>query len=194
MRPTVTHALVVALILLTLPVGSASQEAPLPDSGADYHIGVGDKLQIITWKEPDFSREEIVVRLDGKISFPLINDVVAAGKTPAQLKAELENQLKDFVANPNVTVSLREGTSNHFYVLGEVMNTGEYPLTKNLTVLQAFAVAGGFTEWAAKKEIILLRRENGADTVYRINYRDILKGKDFSQNIQIRANDTIIVP
>ena len=194
MRSGFNYALVVALILMMLPVYAFCQEDPSAESGADYLIGIGDKLEIITWKEPDFSREEIVVRLDGKISFPLINDVVAAGKTPSQLKAEIESQLKDFVTSPNVTVALRDGASKRFYILGEVMNTGEYPLSKNLTVLQAFAVAGGFTEWAAKKEIILLRRENGAETVYRINYRDILKGKDFSQNVQIRADDTIIVP
>ena len=194
MRPKFNHVLALAMMLLMLPVHSLAQEAPLPESGADYLIGIGDRLEIITWKEPDFSREEIVVRLDGKISFPLINDVVADGKTTSQLKAEIENQLKDFVTSPNVTVALRDAASKRFYILGEVMNTGEYPLSKNLTVLQAFAVAGGFTEWAAKKEIILLRRENGAETVYRINYRDILKGKDFSQNVQIRADDTIIVP
>ena len=79
-------------------------------------------------------------------------------------------------------------------ILGEVVNTGEYPLTKDLTVLQAFALAGGFTEWASKKEIILFRREGGEETVIRIDYKEIVKGKDFSQNVQIQADDTIVVP
>ncbi len=163
-------------------------------SNGYYIIGNGDILEIITWKEPDFSRESITVRLDGKISFPLLNDLDAAGKTPTQLKWQIENRLKDFVTDPNVTVTVTDGASKRFYILGEVVNTGEYPLMKKLTVLQAFAVAGGFTEWASKKEIILLRREGGKETVRRINYRDILKGKDFSQNVEIRADDTIIVP
>jgi polysaccharide export outer membrane protein len=89
---------------------------------------------------------------------------------------------------------VRSPASKKIYILGEVVNTGEYPLVKNLTVLQAFALAGGFTEWASKKEIILFRKEKGKDKTIRINYKNILKGKDFSQNVQLRADDTIIVP
>ena len=74
------------------------------------------------------------------------------------------------------------------------MRTGEYPLTKDLTVLQAFALAGGFTQWASKKEILLMRKENGKEKIYRINYKDITKGKDFDQNLKLQADDTIIVP
>ena len=163
-------------------------------SGQDYQIGAGDILEITTWKEPDFSREEILVRLDGKLTFPLLNDVQAAGLTTLDLKGVIENGLKDYVANPVVTVNIRQPLSKQFYILGEVQRTGEYPLVKHLTVLQAFALAGGFTEWASKKEIILLRQENGKDKIYRINYKDITKGKDFSQNIKLKTDDTIIVP
>lgn len=159
-----------------------------------YHIGVGDVLEIVTWKEPDFSREEIIVRLDGKISFPLLDDVEAAGLTPIHLKKDIEVKLRKFVASPSVTVTVRDAASQRFYILGEVVNTGEYPLVKDLTVLQAFALAGGFTEWASKKEIIMYRKENGKEEVYRINYKDILKNKDFRQNVQIKVDDTIIVP
>jgi polysaccharide export outer membrane protein len=124
----------------------------------------------------------------------LIDELVAAGKTPTQLKIEIQQRLADFITNPNVTVTVRDASSKRFYILGEVTNTGEYPLTKNLTVLQAFALAGGFTEWASKKEIILFRREQGKDIIMRIDYKDIVKGKDFSQNVRIRADDTIVVP
>ena len=160
----------------------------------DYKIGAGDILEITTWKEPDFSREEVLVRLDGKISFPLLNDVQAAGMTTLDLKRIIEEGLKDYVADPIVTINVKSPLSKRFYVLGEVMRTGEYALVKHLTVLQAFAVAGGFTEWASKKEIILLRNENGKDKIYRINYKDITKGEDFSQNLELKADDTIIVP
>ena len=160
----------------------------------DYRIYSGDILEIVTWKEPDFSRDEILVRLDGKISFPLLNDVQAAGLTTGELKANIEAGLKDYVSHPVVTVSVRNPLSQRFYILGEVKNTGEYPLVKHLTVLQAFALAGGFTEWASKDEIILMRNENGTDKVYRINYKAIAKGRDLSQNIKIQADDTIIVP
>jgi polysaccharide export outer membrane protein len=159
-----------------------------------YTIGVGDILDIVTWKEPDFSKDQILVRLDGKISFPLLDDVQAAGLSPLMLKKTIEKRLKEYVSSPSVTVTVRDAASQRFYILGEVTNTGEYPLVKDLTVLQAFALAGGFTQWASKKEIILFRREGGKEKVIRINYKDIVKGKDFSQNVAIKADDTIIVP
>lgn len=159
-----------------------------------YKIGSGDVLEILTWKEPDFSREGILVRIDGKISFPLLGDIQVAGQTPLQVKKKIEKRLEDFVDNPIVTVSVKAPGSQKFYVLGEVVNTGEYTLIKDLTVLQAFALAGGFTEWASKKEIILLRNENGKEKIIRVNYKKIIQGKDFSENIHIKANDTIIVP
>ena len=159
-----------------------------------YTIGSGDILEITTWKEPDFSREEVLVRLDGMITFPLINDIQAKGQTPMQVKTAIETRLADYVESPVVTVTLRSSASKRFYILGEVMQTGEYPLVKNLTVLQAFALAGGFSEWASKKEIILLRNENGQEKIYRVNYRDIIKGRDFDQNIKLQPDDTIIVP
>jgi polysaccharide export outer membrane protein len=159
-----------------------------------YLIGSGDILEITTWKEVDFSREEILVRLDGMITFPLINDIQAKGQTPMQVKQTIEEKLKDYVENPIVTVTVTTSGSKRFYILGEVVNTGEYPLVKGLTVLQAFALAGGFTEWASKKEIILMRNEDGKEKIFRVNYKDIIKGKDFSQNIKIQPDDTIIVP
>ena len=159
-----------------------------------YFIGSGDILEVTTWKEADFSREEILVRLDGMITFPLINDIQAKGRTPMQVKQDIEEKLKDYVENPVVTVTVRTSGSKRFYILGEIVNTGEYPLVKGLTVLQAFALAGGFTEWASKKEIILMRNEEGQEKIYRVNYKDLIKGKDFSQNIKIQPDDTIIVP
>jgi polysaccharide export outer membrane protein len=158
-----------------------------------YKIGCGDILEIVTWKEPDFSRSEVLVRTDGKISFPLLGDVQAAGRTPMEIKKEIESGLKAYVENPIVTVTVKNPQSQKFYILGEIKRTGEYPLIKDLTVLQAFALAGGFTDWASKKEIILFRNEDGKDII-RINYTNIVRGEDFSQNIHIKANDTIIVP
>ncbi len=164
------------------------------ESQKAYRIGAGDILEITTWKEPDFTRENVLVRSDGQISFPLLNDVQAAGLSPVELKRALEAGLKQYVSNPVVTVHVANPGSQRFYILGEVMRTGEYPLVKNMTVLQAFAVAGGFTEWASKKEIIVLRHENGKDKIYRINYKNIVKGKDLKQNLKLKADDTIIVP
>jgi polysaccharide export outer membrane protein len=149
----------------TVKLGSIGQI--LVDS---YQIGIGDVLEITTWKEPDFSRQNVMVRTDGKITFPLLSDVPAAGLSPMELKYNLEVGLKAYIEHPVVTVHLINPESQKFYILGEVARTGEYPLVKHLTVLQAFALAGGFTEWASKKEIILLRHEGGKDKIYRINY------------------------
>lgn len=158
-----------------------------------YKIGSGDILQILVWKEPDLSTE-IFVRMDGMISLQLLNDVQASGRTPMQLKEDIEKRLKEFVEETTVTVIVKVPTSQKYYILGEIGRTGEYDLLKELTILQAFARAEGFTEWAAKTKIILLRIENGKEKIITINYKDIIKGKDFSQNILIKADDTIIVP
>ena len=191
-KSNIIALLIVFMAFFMQPAITNAQET-IP-SRQEYTIGIGDTLEIVTWKEPDFSRDEILVRTDGKISFPLLDDVQAAGLTPAKLKKVIEVKLKEFLSTPNVTVTIRNAGSQRFYILGEVANTGEYPLTKNLTVLQAFALAGGFTEWASKKEIILFRHEGGKEKVIQINYKDIIKDKDFSQNVVIKADDTIIVP
>lgn len=158
----------------------------------DYRIGSGDLLEILVWKEADLSRE-VMVRLDGKITVPLLDDIPAAGKTPMELKTEIQARLEDFIEGPFVTVTLKGTGSQKFYILGEVMGTGEYTLTKKLTVLQAFALAGGFTEWAQKNEILVFRKIDDKDQMIRIDYRDIVKGKT-PDDIIIQANDTIIVP
>lgn len=172
-----------------------TESSPLEkEADKSYKIGSGDMLEILTWNEPQLSRNEVLVRTDGKISFPFLDDIEAAGLTPFELKQKIEDGLKKYVEHPYVTVVVRDAQSKKFYILGEVVNTGEYPLVKNLTVLQAFAIAGGFTEWASKREIILLRHEGSEEKIYRINYRRIIDGKDLSQNLELKPNDTIIVP
>ena len=159
----------------------------------EYKIGAGDVFKINVWKEPDLSLEASVVRIDGKITFPLLDDIQASGLTTMALKAIIEKRLANFVESPQVTVTLINPGSQKYYILGEVNSTGEYPILKKLTILQAFSIAKGFTEWASKKEIILFRREGGKEKIIRVNYKDILKG-DFSNNLPIQADDTIIVP
>lgn len=168
-------------------------EEKLPKA-TPYKIGCGDILAVTTWKEPELSREDILVKIDGTIAFPLLNDVQTDGLTTLQLKNKIEKGLTNFVDSPAVTVSITNPASQKFYILGEIMRTGEYPIYKKLTVLQAFALAGGFTEWASKKEIILLREVDGIKKIITINYKDFIKGKNLDRNIVIKANDTIIIP
>jgi polysaccharide export outer membrane protein len=190
MKKTSKFILPIIIIMAISHVAYAQDNNP----ASAYIIGAGDLLEIITWKEPDFTREEVLVRIDGMISFPLLNDVQAAGKTPLTLKSDIEAGLQDYVTTPVVTIHIKNPSSKKFYILGEVQRTGEYPLIKELTVLQAFALAGGFTEWASKKEILLFRKMSGKQKTFRINYKDIVKGKGIEQNLTIQANDTIIVP
>lgn len=158
-----------------------------------YIIGPGDILDVLVWEEERLSKE-VLVRIDGKITFPLLDDIQAAGRKPMDLKNEIAEGLKLYVENPVVTVTVTNPGSKKFYVLGEVERTNEYPLLKQTTVLQAFAIAGGFTEWASKKEILLIRRENGKDKIFTINYKDIVKGKNPKSNFLIQENDTIVIP
>ncbi|WP_246294035.1 polysaccharide biosynthesis/export family protein [Desulfobacter latus] len=159
----------------------------------DYKIGVGDVLQVTTWKEEDLTFEKVFVRNDGKITIPLLDDIQAEGRTTMQLKKAIETGLAEFVEAPTVTVTLANPGSQKYYILGEVVGVGEYPLIKKLTVVQAFALAKGFTEWASKDEIILFRKENGKEQMIKIDYDDITDG-ELGNDIQLKADDIIIVP
>ncbi len=159
----------------------------------DYKIGVGDVLKISTWKEEDLSFDAVFVRNDGKVTFPLLNDIQAEGRTTMELKQTIEKKLAEFVEAPTVTVTLANPGSQKYYILGEVQKVGEYPLVKKLTVVQAFALAQGFTEWASKDEIILFRRHQGKEKMIKIDYNDITNA-NLKNDIQLKADDIIIVP
>lgn len=159
----------------------------------DYKIGIGDVLKISTWKEPDLSFDSLQVRSDGKITFPLLDDLQAEGITTVELKKTIEKKLADFVEAPTVTITLVGAVSQKYYILGEIQNVGEYPLVKKLTIVQAFALAKGFTEWAAKDEIILYRKNGNKEQIIIIDYDDIVKGK-LGKDIVLKADDIIIVP
>jgi polysaccharide export outer membrane protein len=173
-----------------LPV-STPESASTP--GGDYPVGKGDVLEVSVWREPMLSGET-VVRSDGMISVALLGDISAAGRTPMELKNEIQKRLKEYIGEPAVTVTVKTPASQKFYVVGEVRTPGEYNLLTDLTVVQGIARAGGFTEWASKDKILLLRKENGVERRIRINYKDIIKGEDSSQAFLLRSGDTIVVP
>ncbi|MBC8441406.1 MAG: polysaccharide biosynthesis/export family protein [Deltaproteobacteria bacterium] len=171
---------------------SNADQVTNPDASL-YTIGIGDILSITTWKEPDFTVDSVRVRSDGKITFPLLDDIQAEGLSTMVLKMAVQKKLSVYVESPNVTVTLINPMSRQIYILGEILRTGEYPLIKKLTVMQAFALAGGFTEWADKNKILLYRRGNNKEETIIIRYKDIING-DFSKDIQLQPDDTIIVP
>jgi polysaccharide export outer membrane protein len=176
------------------PGNPGNVQKPLPSGKApDYVIGTEDVLDINVWKEPEVSRT-VPVRPDGKISLPLLNDVQAAGLTPMQLGAVVTEQLKKFMAQPQVTVIVTTINSRRVYVLGEVNRGGYIPLMPNMTVLQALSSAGGFTQFANQKQIYVLRYEDGKQIRYAFNYKQAVQGKDGTQNIILKPGDTIVVP
>jgi len=159
----------------------------------NYIIGPQDVLDISVWKEAELTRQ-VPVRPDGKISLPLLNDVRAAGLTPNQLAAQITASLKKFVTDPQVTVIVTQINSQRVYILGEVARTGAYPLLPDMTVLQALSSAGGFTQFANKKKIYMLRTENGKQTKYPFDYKAVIEGKRPEMDLVLKAGDTIVVP
>jgi polysaccharide export outer membrane protein len=159
----------------------------------NYVIGAQDVLDISVWKEAEVSRV-VPVRPDGKISLPLLNDVQAAGLTPAQLAAQITDSLKKFVTNPQVTVIVTTINSQRVYILGEVVRPGAFPMLPGMTVMQALSSAGGFTPFAKTKSIYVLRQESGKKVKYPFNYKEAINGKNAEQDIVLKAGDTIVVP
>jgi polysaccharide export outer membrane protein len=163
------------------------------ETAGSYRIGKGDVLEINVWKEPILSGETIV-RSDGMVSLTLIGDVQAAGRTPMELRDDIQKRLVDYVEDPTVSILLKAQTSQKYYVIGEVKLPGEYDLVKDLNIVQAIARAGGFGEWADKDDIIVLRTLNGVEQRIKVDYKEIVKGVNTLQNIPIQASDTIIIP
>jgi polysaccharide export outer membrane protein len=166
---------------------------PLTPQDPNYVIGPQDLIDISVWKEPDLSRS-VPVRPDGKISLPLLNDIQAAGLTPTQLGAQITTNLAKYVTNPQVTVIVSQINSQRIYILGEVARAGGYTLLPDMNVLQALSNAGGLTAFANSKKIYILRRDSGKQQKIPFNYKEVISGKDPSQNISLKAGDTIVVP
>lgn len=160
---------------------------------ADYLIGIGDIIEIQVWHEPDLSRT-LTVRLDGRISLPLVGDVDVAGKSTSEIDAYLEKKLAELVTEPAVSVILIESRSQRYYVVGQVAQPGEFPIDSPLTLLQVIARSGGFQEWAKRDQIKVFRREAGKEKMLEFDYDDFVKGRDLKQNILIAPGDTVIVP
>lgn len=158
-----------------------------------YIIGPEDVLYIHVWREETLSRT-VPVRMDGNISLPIIHDIKAAGLTPLQLKEALTTRLKEFIESPNVSVTVTEANSFKVFVTGQVRTPGVYRLRSETTVLQIIPMAGGFTDWANQKKILIIRKEDGKEKRITVNYKKIMKGDDPRSNIILKAGDTIIVP
>ena len=180
--------------LVFIALMGAGQASAQEDSEKDaYRIDVGDALEINVWKEEELSRG-VFVRLDGRITLPLIGDVMAAGRTTMELAKTLEEKIGEIIEEPTVTVILTASTSRVYYMVGNISSPGAFDMTTPINILQAIARAGGLGEWAERDEIMIVRRSAGKDEMLFFDYDDFVKGKDLSKNIMIQYGDTIIVP
>jgi polysaccharide export outer membrane protein len=169
------------------PVAPAGVSLP-----AGYVIGPEDMLSVVFWRDKELSAD-VVVRPDGKISLPLLNDIPAAGYTPEQLADVLVKAATKYIADPTATVIVKEIRSRKVYVLGEVGKPGSVPLIGEMNVLQLIATVGGLLEYADKENITIVRVENGKEQRFKFNYKDVVKGKKTEQNILLKPGDTVVV-
>ena len=192
-------ALVLALMASLAAADAASvraQDRPAgTEAAANYVIGPDDVLSVVFWRDKDLT-SDVVVRPDGKISLPLLNDIQAGGLTPAQLREVVNTEARRFVEDPTVTVIVKQIKSRKMFITGQVDKPGLYPLGGPTTVLQLIAMAGGLKEFADARRILIMRNDGAArrQVGFPFNYDEVRTGKNLEQNIELKPGDTVIVP
>jgi polysaccharide biosynthesis/export protein len=178
--------------------GGAGAAAPVANNGprvdgaTPFQIGPEDILDISVWKNPELSRT-VPVRPDGKVSLPLVNDIQAAGLTPATLREQVTERLAEFIPAPEVSVMVREVHSRKVAVVGAVKTPGRFELKSPMTVLEVIALAQGFTDFASRDRIVVLRQTGTTTTRVPFNYRKIAEGVD-QENFFVKPGDVVVVP
>ncbi len=157
-----------------------------------FVLGCGEAIKVTVWRHEEASTDAVIAP-DGKISLPLIGEVTAAGLTVDELKDELNKRYRDFINEPHVTVTIREINSLKIYVTGEVTRPGELKLNSTTDVLQAISLAGGFTIYANRSNIKIIRKEGDKKIKINFNYNEVVRGKNLAQNIPLKAGDVIVV-
>lgn len=192
MRSRQLYALLLSLVMAaftwSVPVQGGEAVAP-----GEYRIGPSDVLQISVWKNEALSRS-ILVRPDGMISLPLVNEVRASGLTPSELRETLARRLSEYMPNPEVSVIVEEVHSYTVSVLGEIRNPGRYELKSRSTVFNVLAQAGGFTEFASRSRILILRPDGGAMRRIPFNYDKVLAADGAQEILLVRPGDIVLVP
>jgi polysaccharide export outer membrane protein len=183
---------------VSFPPAAAGVTAPQPAPTTavvpvDYVIGPDDILSIVFWRDEAMTTD-VVVRPDGKISLPVLNELQASGLTPEQLRERVIASALKYFAEPSVHVVVKQINSRKVFVTGEVAKPGTYALSSPMTVIQLLALAGGLNEYAKKNDIAVIRTENGRPRRYPVKYGDIIKGNNLQQNIELKVGDVVIVP
>jgi polysaccharide export outer membrane protein len=184
------HRYALALLLvLCAQVGLVHADEPEP-----YRIQPGDILMVSVWKEEALV-SEVLVRPDGGMSFPLVGDVRASGRTVEEVREQVNERLSKFIPDPSVTIAVKQIGGNRVYVLGKVNRPGEFTFSRPLDVMQALSMAGGATSFAALDDIQILRRDaSGKQTARRFRYSEVERGRSLDQNILLKSGDTVVVP
>ena len=188
-------ALMAMIVFVVGCAGTGALPPPEPAAGEReaYVIGIPDLLRVVVWRNPELS-VEVPVRRDGKISVPLVDDVQAEGLTPEELKEVLTEALAEFVSAPDVTVIVQQINSHTVTVVGGVARSGQIPLVRQMRVLEAIAMMGGFNTWAKKSNVRVLRSSEEGIVSYRFNYGAYVAGKAPDSNMILRPGDTVVVP
>lgn len=180
-----------ACLLLAAPL--PAQEALTPSQASGYVIGPGDVLEISVWQNPDLTKM-VTVLPDGKIAFPLIGEIAAAGQTLEAVTQTLKSKLLRFVPDLDLSVMITQVNSMIIYVIGRVRGPGRFVINTNVNVLQALSMAGGLNEFAKKSKIIIFREVEGGNMIFPFDYDEVAKGENLSQNITLLRGDVVIVP
>jgi polysaccharide export outer membrane protein len=196
-------AVLVALALMSLAVACAGRKPELTATSTgrqpvteSYRIGPGDRLRVFVWANPGLS-DEVPVRPDGRISTPLLEDVVAANKTPAELAREIEQKLSTYVEDPLVTVIVTDFVgplTQQVRVVGEATQPQAIPFRDDMTMLDVMIAVGGLTEFAAGNRATLVRTAAGQEEEYRVRLDDLVRDGDISANVAMRPGDVVIIP
>ena len=181
------------VLLLTAALLAAAPAAAQVTPPAGYVIGVDDVLSVIFWRDKDLT-VDAVVRPDGRISLPLLDDVAVAGLTPEQARDVILERARKYLEEPSATVVVKQINSLKVFITGQVAKPGSYQLTSSMTVMQLIALAGGLQEYASGKKIVVLRNERGRSIAHRFNYEEVCEGRKLPQNIELRPGDTVVVP
>ncbi|MDY6947468.1 MAG: polysaccharide biosynthesis/export family protein [Pseudomonadota bacterium] len=177
------------LLMLCAQVGTLRADEPEP-----YRIQPGDILVVSVWKE-EALMSEVLVRPDGGMSFPLVGDVRASGRSVDELRELVNERLSKFIPDPSVTIAVKQIGGNRVYVLGKVNRPGEFSFSQSIDVMQVLSLAGGATSFAALDDIQILRRDaGGKQTARRFRYSDVERGRSLDQNILLKSGDTVVVP
>lgn len=181
------------IVLASLILLLASTHAVAQGAEADYRLHAGDSITVSVWKEIDLQRK-VMIRPDGKFSFPLAGEVQAAGRTADEVRIDIEGKLGKFIPEAVVTVIVEDFAGNRIYVIGQVNKPGMFIMNPQLTVLQALSLAGGHTPFAKLDDISIVRGLGANQKSLPFRYNQVVEGKSLQQNISLESGDVVVVP